>query len=107
MKRAAIVMAVLAMVLAIGIIAYSASTSAQHGKEVYTAQKCQMCHSIAGVGNKKYPLDDVATKMKADDIKKFLKDPKAIKPDVMMKSYANLPAQDLDDMVAYLLSLKK
>ncbi|MGH9237147.1 MAG: c-type cytochrome [Vicinamibacterales bacterium] len=32
-------------------------TQIEKGKQVYTAQKCQVCHSIAGVGNKKGALD--------------------------------------------------
>ncbi len=37
------------------------------GQEVYAAQKCQMCHSIAGKGSKTNPLDGVGKKLSAED----------------------------------------
>ena len=33
------------------------------GQEVYTAQKCGMCHSVAGKGGKQSPLDGVGAKL--------------------------------------------
>src|SRR6266446_2605206 len=33
------------------------------GQQVYAAQHCSMCHSIAGKGNPKTPLDDVRALM--------------------------------------------
>jgi mono/diheme cytochrome c family protein len=82
------------------------------GAEVYAAQKCSMCHSIGEKGNKKGPLDGVGTKLKADEIRMWMTDAKAMtaktnstrKPD--MKSYP-LPKDDLDALVAYMVSLKK
>lgn len=84
----------------------------EKGKQVYAAQKCQVCHSIAGVGNKKGALDDVGGRLKADDIRQWIvaapemtaKTKSARKP--VMKAY-NLPKEDLDALVAYLASLKK
>jgi mono/diheme cytochrome c family protein len=82
------------------------------GAEVYGAQKCGLCHSIGENGNKKGPLDGVGTKLKADEIRLWMTDAKAMtaktkstrKPD--MKSYS-LPKDDLDALVAYMVSLKK
>ena len=82
------------------------------GEKVYAAQKCSMCHAIAGKGMKAYPLDGVGTKLSAADIKAWI-----VTPDVMvakqttkakmkMKAYKLEPA-DLDAVTAYLLSLKK
>ena len=83
------------------------------GQEVYTAQKCQMCHVVAGKGNKANPLDGVGAKLSADDIRKWITHPdemtakaKSTKKPPMPKKYANLPAADLDALVAYLQSLK-
>jgi len=83
------------------------------GQEVYTAQKCQMCHSIAGKGSKAVPLDGIGAKLSADDIKKWITDPVAMtkqtnstKKPPMPKKWANLPAADLDALVAYMQSLK-
>lgn len=90
----------------------SAQTPAERGMKVFTEQKCSLCHSIAGKGNAKGPLDGVGVKMKADDIRKWITTPgemavaakAARKP--AMKAYASLPKDDLDTLVAYLASLK-
>ncbi len=87
-------------------LAFSPETAADHGKEVYAAQKCAMCHSIAGVGGKMKALDGVGSKVKAEDIKKWIKTPKAMKANVIMKAYPNLSEKDLNNLTAYLLTLK-
>ena len=82
------------------------------GAQVYTDQKCSMCHSIAGKGNAKGPLDAVGAKYSAADLKAWIVDAKGMtaktksarKPD--MKNYT-LPEPDLDALVAYMASLKK
>ena len=77
------------------------------GQQVYAAQHCSMCHSIAGKGNPKTTLDDVGAKMKADDMKKYIVNPKSVKADSKMKAYSSLAADDLDALVAYLQTLTK
>ncbi len=83
------------------------------GQEVYTAQKCSVCHAIAGKGNKTNPLDGVSAKLSADDIKQWIVDPvaaaakaKSTKKPPMPAKYKALPAADLDALVAYIQSLK-
>ncbi len=106
MKEGMVVFAgVVLMNLAAGM-AFSADT-VEHGKDVFAAQKCSMCHSIAGKGNAKSPLDGVGSKLKADEIKKWIKTPKEMKADAKMKAYPNLADKDLEDLTAYLLTLKK
>ena len=105
MRKGVVFAITLALVLAVGI-AYSAQGAADHGKQVYTAQKCQMCHSIAGTGNKAHPLDGVGGKLSAEDAKKWIKTPKAMKADTKMKAYPALSEKDTDDLVAYLMTLK-
>ena len=71
---------------------------------MYAAQKCQVCHSVGGVGNKKGALDDVGARLKADDIRQWIvaapemtaKTNSMRKPP--MKSYT-LPKDDLDVLV--------
>ena len=77
------------------------------GQQVYTAQHCSMCHSIAGKGNPKTPLDDVGGKMTAEELKKYIVNPKSVKADAKMKAYTSLSAEDLDALVAYLGTLTK
>lgn len=78
----------------------------ERGREVYAMQKCALCHSIAGIGGKKMPLDRVGSRLKPEDIRKQVRTPKAIKADSTMKSYPNLPEKDLSDLTAFLMSLK-
>jgi mono/diheme cytochrome c family protein len=85
---------------------------AKRGQEVYAAQKCSICHSIAGQGSKTSPLDGVGKKS-ADDIRQWIVNPtemtaktKSTKKPPMPARYAKLPQADLDALVAYMQSLK-
>lgn len=112
MTRALFAAALFSLVLGPAAAMAQDAAKVETGKKLYTAQKCQMCHSISGVGNKKFPLDGVGKKLNAADLKLWIVDPKAAekkfnstaKPP--MKAYANLPAADVDALVAYMLSLK-
>ena len=44
----------------------------QKGETIYAAQKCAICHSIAGKGNQKGSLDGVGTKLSADEIRMWI-----------------------------------
>ena len=83
------------------------------GAEVYTAQKCQTCHSIGGKGGKQSPLDGVGKKLTADEIRQWIVNPTEMtkktgstKKPPMPNRYSKLPAADIDALVAYLASLK-
>ena len=87
---------------------------ADKGKAVYAAQKCSMCHSVAGAGNKANPLDGVGKKLSTADIHAWIATPKEMekktkstKKPPMPDRYGKLPKEDLDALVAYLASLKK
>ena len=90
-----------------------AQGAAEKGAAAYTANKCATCHSIAGKGMAKGPLDGVGSKLTADEIREWLVDPAAAakkhnatrKPP--MRAYAKLPKEELDALVAYMASLKK
>ncbi len=107
------------MIVGLAMCVVAAATAAAQdakvakGEKVYADQKCALCHSIADKGNKKGPLDGVGTKLKTDDLRQWIVDAKAMtaktsstrKPE--MKSYPNLPKEDVDALVAYLQTLKK
>lgn len=86
---------------------------AKRGQDVYTAQKCAICHAIAGKGNQKGALDAVGSKLSADEIRMWIvsapemtaKTKAGRKP--AMKAYANIAKEDLEALVVYLQSLKK
>ena len=103
------------LVLAVGFATArpAAGQDAKKGLEVYTAQKCQLCHAIAGKGSKTNPLDGVGAKLSAEDIKQWITHPveaaakaKSTKKPPMPAKYGTLPAADIDALVAYMLSLK-
>ena len=104
---------VFALVSSAGIAAAQDAAQLKRGEEVYTAQKCSVCHAIAGKGNKKLPLDGVGKKLSADDIKQWITHPtemtakaKSTAKPPMPAKYGSLPAADLDGLVAYMQSLK-
>jgi mono/diheme cytochrome c family protein len=107
----------IALTLACGFVAAVASAQdaalVQRGQKVFTDQKCTICHSIAGVGNKKGPLDTVGSTHLADEIRGWITNAPEMaakakadrKP--AMKAFANLDKADVDALVAYLATLKK
>jgi mono/diheme cytochrome c family protein len=86
---------------------------AARGEKVYAAQKCAVCHSVAGKGNQKGALDGVGSKLSADEIRMWIvsapematKTKATRKP--LMKAYTTLPKDELEALVVYLQSLKK
>jgi mono/diheme cytochrome c family protein len=105
----------IALTLVVGLTApfAAAGQDVKKGEQVYAAQKCATCHSIAGKGKKTNPLDGVGGKLSADDIKQWIVDPKGMaakakstKKPPMAAKYSALPAADLDALVAYMASLK-
>ena len=107
------VMTCLAVVCCVSASAASAAAQdATQGEKVFAAQKCGLCHSFAGKGNPKGPLEEAVAKLSAADIRAWITDAKGMtaktnatrKP--AMKEFA-LPKEDVDALVAYLSSIKK
>ena len=102
------------MVLAFCALATStvAAQGAAAGAKLFVDQKCTLCHSVAGKGNVKGPLDDVGSRLSAADIRAWIEDANGMtaktgairKP--AMKAYT-LEKADVDSLVAYLVTLKK
>ena len=98
------------LALATPVVAQDAKVA--QGEKLFVDQKCTLCHSVAAKGNKKGPLDGVAAKLKAEEIREWIVDAKGMtaktkaerKP--LMKAYT-LPKDDVDALVAYLVTLKK
>lgn len=102
--------------LAAGVLLTAATAQAQpalvaKGEAAFTANRCSMCHAVAGKGNAKGPLDGVGKKYKADELRQWLLAPAemAVKQKATrkpaMRDFSKLPAGDLDALVAYLQSL--
>ena len=112
--RYGVLVASLAGLLMIASPAFAQDKAAiAKGMQVFTAQKCSRCHSVAGKGNPKGPLEDAVTKLSDGDIRQWLVNPEEMRAKAAaerkpaMKAFASLPKGDLDALVAYLVSLKK
>jgi mono/diheme cytochrome c family protein len=94
-------------------VAFAQDAKVERGQKLFAEQKCSLCHSIAGKGNAKGPLDGVGAKLSADEIRQWIvnapemakKTNATRKPP--MKNYSSLPKEDIDGLVAYLQTLKK
>jgi len=112
--RSIVMTSTLCLSLGLSLAATAAAQDAKvtKGEQLFVAQKCTLCHSVADKGNKKGPLDGVASKLSADDLRAWITDAKGMtaktkaprKPP--MKEYA-LPKDDVDALVAYMATLKK
>ncbi len=107
-----IMSAVIAAVVVAGPV-HAQDAKVAKGMQVYADQKCALCHAIAGKGNAKGRLDDVGSRLKADEIREWIEHPAemtaktkaARKP--AMRSYPDLSKDDVDALVSYLLTLQK
>jgi len=114
MKRAFVV--ILGLVGALAMAEGSAlaqDAKATKAIDIFVKQKCTTCHSLAGRGSKKGPLDDVGGKLTGAQIREWLVDPIAMaaktqppptrKPPMKKKA---LSAEEIDTLVTYLSTLK-
>ena len=95
--------------LALCATAGTAMAGVDEGKQVFADKKCIVCHTLgdqkgaaAQLGG---ALDHVGGKRDADWLKGYLVDPKSKMPDAKMPKQ-QLSDKELDDLVAYMLSLK-
>ena len=82
------------------------------GRAVFDANDCARCHSIAGEGSPRSALDGVASRLWSEEIRHFVNADEAVQEELAPRAiaakrpYAELPAAELDALVAYLASLK-
>lgn len=92
--------------------AASGDEQIQRGRAVFEANNCQRCHSVAGQGSPRSPLDGVGARMGAEELLHYTIADEAVQDDLAPRAiaakrpYAELPAADLEALVAYLGSLK-
>jgi mono/diheme cytochrome c family protein len=81
----------------------SSKSHREHGAQVYAANGCQHCHTIASVGGHKGPdLSSVGRTAKKDAIRKQI-----VYGSKIMPAFGEmLSSADVDDLVAYLRSCK-
>jgi mono/diheme cytochrome c family protein len=111
------ILSIAAIALMVGVARPAAAAgqddAVKKGEQVYAAQKCSTCHSIAGKGSKRVPLDGVGKKISADETREWIVHPKEMstktnstKKPPMPDKYSKLPAAEIDALVAYMQSLK-
>lgn len=84
----------------------AASGDKVKGEKVYKDAKCSVCHKIGTVGMKMGPeLTKVGAKRDAAWLAKYLVNPKGENPKNKMPA-VKVKGADLDDLIAYLVSLK-
>ena len=92
----------------VGLVVLGSTARAEDAQALYD-KKCQVCHSIKGVGGKMADkggaLDGVGSKRDAAWLKAYFADPKSKIPDAKMPKLKLTPAE-WDEMVAYMLTLK-
>jgi mono/diheme cytochrome c family protein len=90
-----------------GVPVGAAAGSAANGQKLYASQGCGGCHKIGGKGGKVGPdLTKEGTKRNAQWLVAFLKNPAVKYPKGTMPPVAGSP-KDLQDLAAYMLTLKK
>lgn len=83
------------------------------GRSVFDEQRCARCHSIAGKGNPRSPLDGVGGRLSREEIRQWIVADDAIRDDLSPRAlsakqgYAALPAAQLDALVDYLHLLRE
>lgn len=81
------------------------------GRAVFEAQDCQRCHSVAGQGSPRSPLDDVGARYSRAELRDWVTGAEVIAEELSPRAlrakqaYATLPADDLDALLDYLAAL--
>lgn len=87
----------------------SAALAADDATLALYEKKCKVCHSIGGdagkLADKGGPLDGVGGKRDEAWLRAYIADPKSKIPESKMPKL-KLPPEELDALVAYMLSLK-
>lgn len=112
MVRSVILGVAIALSGNIASAAAAQDAQATRGLQVFADQKCSVCHSVAGKGNKNGPLDAIGGRLSAEEIRQWIVDAKGMtaktkadrKPPMKVFS---LPNDEVDALVAYLQTMKK
>jgi mono/diheme cytochrome c family protein len=105
--------AIVVVLMTAGVASAQGQVQVDSGQKVFATQKCSICHSIAGQGNKKGPLEGVGSKLSADEIRQWIVGAPEMAAKVKaerkpaMKAYTSLAKDDIEALVAYVHSLKK
>jgi cytochrome c5 len=82
------------------------------GRAVYARAGCGGCHSVAGEGNPRYPLDGVGARRDRQALRDWTLATEGVRPQLtasaarMKGRYADLPDGELQALLDYLASLR-
>ncbi|OGT20992.1 MAG: hypothetical protein A2V90_08620 [Gammaproteobacteria bacterium RBG_16_57_12] len=82
------------------------------GRSIYEEQGCARCHSIAGQGNLRHPLDGIGTTLSKEEIVIWITAPRELADRLperafrAKQAYRTLTAEQLEALVLYLQSLR-
>lgn len=83
------------------------SARVARGRDLFREVGCTGCHVAEGVGSRRIPLDGVGSRLSADTLRAWVVDPRSVDPSVRKPAYDDLPEEEVDALVAYMLSLKE
>lgn len=95
-----------------GIDADPAARQVARGQEVFAQYDCARCHSVAGKGNPRSPLDGVGSRLSRDELHGWVVAGEAVREDLspraisVKQTYVQMPAADLEALLAYLAWLR-
>jgi mono/diheme cytochrome c family protein len=96
-----------------GTAAPAVAADLERGKAVYDQQGCARCHSVAGKGSPRSPLDGVGSRLDRAELHDWIVAAPAVQDDLSPRAvsakqgYAKLPEADLEALIDYLASLTK
>ncbi len=83
------------------------------GRAVYREQSCSRCHSIAGEGNPRSPLDTVGDEYTRDELRQWIiagDDIRLVLSQRVIDAkqpYARIPPGDLEALISFLAALRE
>lgn len=83
------------------------------GQDVFTRNNCSSCHSVAGKGSPRSPLDGVGSRLTRDELHNRIVAGESVRAALSPRAisakqrYAELPAADMDALLDYLASLRE
>ena len=83
------------------------------GREVFARQDCSGCHSVAGEGSPRSPLDGVGSRRDLGEMRAWVVADESVQEELPPRAvaakqrYAALPGTDMDALLSYLGSLRE
>lgn len=83
------------------------------GREVFARQNCSGCHSVAGEGSPRSPLDGVGNRRARGELRDWVVADESVRAELSPRAvaakqrYAELSSADMDALLTYLGSLRE